>query len=228
MGWGAARVAAVTADGLAVLVVDDHALVRTGMRLLLADNPLVGSIAEANSAEEALELTRETHFDLVLMDISLPGMSGQEAARRVIRRDADTRVIMVTGKVDAGHVRSLLADGVSAYVTKGSTSNEMDEAIRAVLAGQQYLSPDVARELALGTIRGDDGASPFERLTGRELEIVRMLLRGQRNRQISETLHISEKTVSTHRVRALEKLGIGTTAELVRLAMRHGLWSDDD
>lgn len=217
----------MTAGALAVLVVDDHTLVRTGMRLLLEDNPLIDHIAEASSAEEALEATRAGHFDLVLMDITLPGMSGQEAARRLIKRHPDMRVIMVTGKIEAGPVRSLLSEGVAGYVTKGSTSEEMEEAIRTVLRGQQYLSPDVARQLALDTIRGEDSDNPFERLTQREAEIIRMLLRGHRNRQISETLHISEKTVSTHRVRAFEKLDIGTTAELVRLAMRHGLWSDD-
>ncbi len=212
---------------LAVLVVDDHVLVRSGMRRLLEDNEDIGEVAEASSGEEGLKAALEADFDLVLMDITLPGMSGLEAAERLIKRKPQTRVIMVTGKSDASPVRTLLSAGINGYMTKGSSSDEMNEAISTVMAGKQYLSADVARQLAMDTIRGEDNSSPFDRLTGRELEIVRMLLRGQRNRQISDALHISEKTVSTHRVRSYEKLGIGTTAELVRLAMRHGLWSED-
>lgn len=215
-------------DGsLAVLVVDDHALVRSGMRRLLEENVMIGQVEEASSGEEGLERALAGQFDLVLMDISLPGMSGQEAAQKLIKRKPDTRIIMVTGILDLGPVRRLLSSGVHGYVTKGSTRDEMEDAIRTVMSGKQYLSPDVATELAMNTIRGEDDASPFERLTTRELEIVQMLLRGLRNRQISGILHISEKTVSSHRVRSFEKLDISTTAELVRLAMRHGLWIDD-
>jgi two-component system invasion response regulator UvrY len=215
-------------DGVVeVLVVDDHALVRSGMRRLLEDNAMIGHVEEASSGEEGLEIALAGEFDLVLMDISLPGMSGLEAAEKLMKRKPGTRIIMVTGKLDPGPVRSLLSSGVHGYVTKGSTSEEMEAAIRTVMGGKQYLSPDVAQQLAINTIHGEDGTSPFERLTARELEIIHMLLRGQRNRQISAALHISEKTVSTHRVRAFEKLEVSATAELVRLAMRHGLWNED-
>ena len=217
-----------TGKQLSVLVVDDHALVRSGMARLLEDDPQIGEVVEANSGEEALECAGKTYFDLVLMDMSLPGMSGPEASEILLKDKSGTRVIIVSGAVDPGPVGKLLASGISGYVTKGSSSVEMEEAIRTVMRGEQYLSPDIARNMAMHTIHGDDNEdNPFDRLTSRELEIVQLLLGGQRNRQISGALHISEKTVSTHRVRSFEKLEISTTAELVRLAMRHGLWSED-
>lgn len=211
---------------LKVLIVDDHELVRAGMRRLLEENPQLGAIFEANSGEEALELAREQRFDLVLMDITLPGISGMEASDRLLHIDPDTRIIMVTGKLEGGHIRKLLNSGVRGYITKGSSSDEMDRAMRQVMAGEQYLSPDVAQQVAMDMINGDD-ENPFDRLTSRESEIIHLLLRGHRNRQISTSLHISEKTVSTHRTRAFDKLHVKTTAELVRLAMRFNLWNDD-
>ncbi len=211
---------------LKVLIVDDHELVRAGMRRLLEENPQLGTIVEANTGEEALELAREQRFDLVLMDIYLPGISGMEASDRLLQMDPDSRIIMVTGKLEGGHIRKLLNSGVRGYITKGSSSDEMDRAMRRVMAGEQYLSPDVAQQVAMDMINGDD-ENPFDRLTSRESEIIHLLLRGHRNRQISNSLHISEKTVSTHRTRAFEKLQVKNTAELVRLAMRFNLWNDD-
>lgn len=210
-----------------VLVVDDHALVRSGMRALLENCPYVSNISEAGSAEDALKLAEGTTFNLVLMDISLPGMSGADAVGKLLHALPDARVIMVSGLLDGATIRRLLATGVSGYVTKGSDSDEIEKAVKLVLDGERYLSPDVARQLAMDTLDGG-GGNPFEQLSTREHEVIMLLLQGNRNRQIGESLHISEKTVSTHRVRAFEKLGITATAELVRLAMRHGLWDVDE
>ncbi|MFK8078716.1 MAG: response regulator [Granulosicoccus sp.] len=209
---------------LKVLVVDDHALVRAGMRRLLEENPQVDVIAEASSGEEALQMASQQHFDIVLMDINLPGINGLEASDKMLMLSPESRIIMVTGSLEAGHIRKLLNAGVRGYITKGSGADEMDKAMRTVMEGAQYLSPDVAQQMAMEMINGSD-ENPFDKLTSRESEIINLLLRGHRNRQISTNLHISEKTVSTHRTRAFEKLGLKTTAELVRLAMRHGLWN---
>lgn len=211
---------------LKVLVVDDHELVRAGMRRLLEENPQIEAIFEANSGEEALQLTATQTFDLVLMDIKLPGISGLEASDRMLSITPESRIIMVTANLDGRQIRKLLNSGVRGYVSKGSSAEEMDAAIRVVMSGEQYLSPDVAQQVAMETIKGDT-EDPFNKLTSREFEIIKMLLRGLRNRQISEELHISDKTVSTHRTRAYEKLGIKTTAELVRLAMQHGHWNEE-
>ena len=208
-----------------VLIVDDHALVRSGMRRLLEDHKKVSSIEEASSGEEALELSARGAFDLVLMDINLPGMDGLEASEKLLELMPNSRIIMVTGRLECGPIRKLLNSGIRGYVTKGSSADEMDKAIRQVAAGEQYLSPDAAQRVAMDTIRGVDG-DPFDKLTTREHEIIVLLLQGLRNRQISQNLFISEKTVSTHRTRSFEKLGVATTADLVRLAIRTGLWNE--
>lgn len=210
-----------------VLVVDDHELVRSGMRRLLEDHTMIGSIHEASSGEMAVEMTHANAFDLVLMDISLPGISGLEASEAILGKSPDYRIIIVTGRLEGGPIRQLLNAGVRGYITKGSSADEMDKAIRCVMSGEQYLSPDVAQQVAMDSINGDPEVNPFERLTTREREIVDLILRGRRNRQISENLNISEKTVSTHRTRAFEKLSVKTTAELVRLAIRHDVWNEE-
>jgi len=209
---------------LRVLVVDDHQLVRAGMRRLLEENQMVSSITEAGSGEEALQIANENSFDIILMDIRLPGMSGVEASDKLLSLMPDCRIIMVTGDLDNGHIRKLLNAGVRGYITKGSSAEEVNKALAHVINGEQYLSPDVAQQIAIDTINGTD-ENPFDKLTSRETEIVNMLLGGHRNRQISSELFISEKTVSTHRTRAFEKLGVKTTAELVRLAMRFDKWN---
>lgn len=211
---------------LNVLIVDDHELVRAGMRLLLEENSNIVAIHEACSGEDALQMAATQSFDLVLMDINLPGISGLEASEKMLAQRPESRIIMVTGRLEGGYIRRLLNAGVKGYITKGSSAEEMDKAMRRVMAGEQYLSPDVARQVAMDVINGDD-TNPFDRLTTRELEITSLLLKGLRNRQISTNLHISEKTVSTHRTRAFEKLNVKTTAELVRLAIRFDLWNED-
>lgn len=211
---------------LKILVVDDHELVRAGMRRLLEENPQIQAISEASSGEEALQMASSDRFDLVLMDINLPGISGLEASDKLLLLAPESRIIMVTGRLEGGHIRKLLNAGVRGYITKGSSADEMSKAMQRVMAGEQYLSPDVAQQVAMDMINGDDG-NPFDRLTTREGEIISLLLKGQRNRQISNNLHISEKTVSTHRTRAFEKLNVKTTAELVRLAIRFDLWNDE-
>jgi two-component system invasion response regulator UvrY len=209
-----------------VLVVDDHELVRLGMRRLLEDNPMIELIHESSSGEVALEMAVATNYDLILMDINLPGITGLEAAEQLLTLAPKSRVIMVTGRLEGSLIRQILNAGVRGYISKGSDADEMEKAMRKVMAGEQYLSPDVAQRFAIDAIRGDD-SNPFERLTTRESEIINLLLQGQRNRKISTDLHISEKTVSTHRTRAFEKLRITTTPDLVRLAIRFDMWHDD-
>jgi two-component system invasion response regulator UvrY len=208
-----------------VLVVDDHELVRVGMRRLLEDNLMIELIHESSSGEAALEMAVATNYDLILMDINLPGMTGLEAAEQLLTLAPESRVIMVTGRLEGSLIRQILNAGVRGYVSKGSSADEMEKAMRKVMEGEQYLSPEVAQRFAIDVIRGDD-SNPFERLTARESEIINLLLQGQRNRKIASDLHISEKTVSTHRTRAFEKLRITTTPELVRLAIRFDKWHD--
>jgi len=235
-----------TAD--AILIVDDHALMRAGLRRLVEDHPGSGDIVEAADAEAALAAVRHSAFKLILMDISLPGLSGIECSLRILDIDPSARIIILTGMPEPTHANRLLKAGVAGYLTKGCSTEEMHAAMSKVLAGGRYISHVIASELVQDATRGastqyrgkssgnfavDDPAdsvraasdSPFERLSRRELEVVMQLLDGKRNSQIAELLFISEKTVSTHRRSACDKLGIDTIAGLARLAMAHGLWA---
>ncbi|MBX2825155.1 MAG: response regulator transcription factor [Gammaproteobacteria bacterium] len=207
------------------LIVDDHALVRVGLRRLVDDHPRTGDIVEAASAEEALALVKQHSFALILMDISLPGLSGVECSLRILSIDPAARIIILTGLPEATHANRLLRAGVAGYLTKGCSAEEMHKAMSTVLANQRYVAAEVASELVLDGVQ-DSRDNPFDRLTRRESEVIMQVLDGKRNRQISEVLFISEKTVSTHRRAAFDKLGVDSTAELARLAIAQGLWSD--
>lgn len=211
---------------LDVLIVDDHKLVLSGMRSLLSDNPLVKSITEATSGEDAVAFTRERKFSVVLMDLALPGMSGIEASQKILARDNSIPIIALAGKLENDDVRALLAVGVRGYITKGCDAGEMVQAIKTVVAGEQHMAADVAKHFAFDLLNGRPD-NPFDQLTPREREIADELIDGKRNRRIAEQFFISEKTVSTHRTRAFQKLGVSTTAELVRLALRHGITKGD-
>ena len=211
--------------GVRALVVDDHPLGRAGMLRTLEDMAEIGAVDEAATGEAALAALAGGDHALVLLDLALPGLSGVEVARRTIERGAGTRVIVVTGD-GAAPVGPLVAAGVAGWLTKGAEVAEIEAAVRTALAGGRHLEREVAQRLALEGL-GGAGASPFERLTPRELEICRLVNAGVPGRRIAERLHISEKTVSTHRTRAFEKLGIDSVQALVRLALRQGLWGDD-
>ncbi len=215
-------------DQHTVLIVEDHRLVRTGLSRLLHEHAGITTVLEADSGECAVDIVRRLatdgkQIDLVLMDLSLPGISGQEAIRRLHALQPLLRVVVLTGASDGYTTQRLLQAGALGYLTKGCSANEMHEAINAAFSDRQYLSSDVARNVAMKLLQvGDE--SPFMKLTQREHEIAMMLLDGKRNCQIGSSLYISEKTVSSHRARAFDKLGIHTTAELARLALQHGVW----
>ena len=203
------------------MIVDDHAIVRTGLKRLVEDHSLCGDVIEANSGEQALELCQSREIQLVLLDLALPGISGLETSRRLLKRDPTMAIIILTGSNPGAGVSDLLQMGVRGYLTKGCSAAEMDQAITEVIAGRRYLSADVAQRLALAGQVADCERSPFDALTTRETEVVHQLLDGKRNHEIGKALYISDKTVSTHRARAFEKLGVNSTAELTRLAMSH-------
>lgn len=209
---------------LSVLIVDDHELVRAGMRRLLEDTDSIGNFTEAASGEIALELASRQHFDIILMDLSMPGMSGVEASLMLMRHHPRSRIIVITAAMENTYTRRLIDKGVRGYLTKDSSADEMRSAIARVMQGDIYLSPAIATRMAIEGVE-ESSQSPFDLLTDREMQIALMLLGGKRNCQIGESLFISEKTVSTHRTRAFAKLGISNTAELARLAMRYGLWN---
>ncbi|MCM2331009.1 DNA-binding response regulator, NarL/FixJ family, contains REC and HTH domains [Geopseudomonas sagittaria] len=204
-----------------VLVVDDHDLVRTGIRRMLADVAGVSVVGEAASGEEALLRVRELRPDLVLMDVKMPGIGGLEATRKIIRSHADIKVIAVTACDEEPFPTRLLQAGAAGYLTKGAGLEEMIKAIRQVFAGQRYISADIAQQLALKPFQPQGDASPFDLLSEREMQIALMIAECQKVQSISDKLCLSPKTVNTYRYRIFEKLEITSDVELAMMAVRH-------
>jgi two-component system invasion response regulator UvrY len=203
-----------------VLLVDDHHLVRTGMRRILEDDAEIEVVGEAQSGEEAIDKVGELKPDVVLMDINMPGQGGLETTKRIISKHPDIKVIALTQHVEAPFPRQFLNSGGHGFLTKASSMDEMVAAVRQVMAGERFVSNDVARKLALERVDGDEG-SPFERLSRRELQVVVMLAQGKSVKDISDGLKLSPKTVSTYRTRVFDKLNVTSDVELMRVAMRY-------
>lgn len=206
-----------------VLVVDDHDLVRAGISRMLADIDGFQVIGQAESGEESIRLARELKPDVVLMDVRMPGIGGLEATRRLLRSYPELRVIAVTVCEDDPFPTRLLQAGAAGYLTKGAALEEMVQAIRLVFAGQRYLSPQIAQQLALKAFQPQANDSPFDLLSEREIQIALMIANCQKVQSISDTLCLSPKTVNTYRYRIFEKLSITSDVELALLAVRHGM-----
>jgi len=212
---------------ITVLLVDDHDLVRVGIRRLLADVQGIKVVGEAKSGEEAVRIVRDLQPNVVLMDVKMPGIGGLEATRKLLRADPSVKVIAVTVYGDEPFPSRLLQAGAAGYLTKGSSVDEMVHAIRTVYSGQRYISPEVAQQLALKHL-SDNEASPFESLSERELQVMIMITNGMKVQTISDKLCLSPKTVNSYRYRLFEKLGVNSDVELTHLAMRHGLLDSED
>lgn len=205
-----------------VFIVDDHALVRAGFRLILQAQEDIEVVGEAESAEDALPLIRKLKPDVVLCDLHLPGLSGLELTERVVRGDQGARVIAVSVLEDGPMPRRLLEAGAYGYVGKGCDANELLRAVRDVSRGKKYLAPSIAQGLALAGLHGES-ASPFDVLTPRELEVALLLNQGLRQEAIAKRLSLSAKTVNTHKTRLFDKLGIHDSIALARLVSQYGL-----
>jgi two-component system invasion response regulator UvrY len=205
-----------------VLLVDDHELVRTGIRRLLSDAGGINVYAEAKDGETAISEVRKRRPDVVLMDVSMPGIGGLEATRKLKQIDSTLPVIILTVHTDDPFPTSLLKAGASGYLHKGCTVDEIVSAIKEVHAGHRYICSEIAQHLALSLLPGSDG-SPFEHLSQREMQVMFMLVQGNKVQDISEKLCLSPKTISTYRYRLFDKLSVRNDAELTRLAMRYGM-----
>lgn len=204
-----------------VFIVDDHALVRTGMRMILSAQTDIEVLGEAESGEEALPLIRRLKPDVVLCDLHLPGVSGLEVTERIVRGDFGTRVIIVSVLEDGPLPKRLLEAGASGYVGKGGDALELLRAVRDVARGKRYLANSIAQNLALSGI--DGAGSPFDALSPREMEVALLLTRGLRQEDIARRLSLSAKTVNTHKTRLFDKLEIRDSIALARLATQFGL-----
>ncbi len=204
-----------------VLLIDDHALVRTGLRLLLADAGDIEVAGEAGTGEEGLAMARRLRPDVALCDLHLPGISGLEVTARIARGGWGTRVLVVSVLEDGPMPRRLLEGGADGYVGKNCDAAELVRAVRTVASGRRYLAGTIAQALALSGVAG--GGTPFDALSARELEVAMLLLRGMRQEDIARRLSLSAKTVNTHKSRLFGKLGIRDSIALARMAGRHGL-----
>jgi two-component system invasion response regulator UvrY len=205
-----------------LLIVDDHELVRAGIKSLLSSVNGIKVIGEAASGEEAIKLAKEKRPDVVLMDVRMPGIGGLEATRKLLRADPDLKIIALTVCGEEPFPSKLLQAGAAGYLTKGSGIDEMVQAINSVYHGKRYLSPEVAQQLALKHL-SDNEASPFDALSERELQVMLMITSGQKVQEISDKLYLSPKTVNSYRYRLFEKLGVHSDVELTHLAIRHGI-----
>ncbi|WP_194791158.1 UvrY/SirA/GacA family response regulator transcription factor [Pseudomonas sp. UFMG81] len=204
-----------------VLVVDDHDLVRTGITRMLADIDGLQVVGEADSGEAALKLARELKPDVVLMDVKMPGIGGLEATRKLLRSHPETKVVAVTVCEEDPFPTRLMQAGAAGYLTKGAGLDEMVQAIRLAFAGQRYISPQIAQQLALKSFQPQ--GSPFDALSEREIQIALMIVGCQKVQIISDKLCLSPKTVNTYRYRIFEKLSVTSDVELTLLAVRHGM-----
>jgi len=205
-----------------VMLVDDHDLVRTGIKRLLEDHPDIKIVGEATSGEQALELVTENDPDVVLMDINMPGIGGLEATRKLLQRKPKLKIIVVTMHEDDMFAQRLLKAGAMGYLTKGAKVDEILQALQAVMANQRYLCPSIAQQIALSQMTEEE-SSPFDSLSERELQVLLMMMDGQSISVISEKLCLSPKTVSTYRTRLYAKLGVQNDIELARLALQFGV-----
>jgi DNA-binding NarL/FixJ family response regulator len=204
-----------------VFIVDDHAIVRTGMRMILSTQTDIEVIGDVDTGEAALPLIRRLKPDVVLCDLHLPGLSGLEVTERITHGGEGPRVIIVSVLEDGPMPRRLLEAGASGYVGKAGDPQELINAIRDVVRGKRYLASSVAQRLALSGIGGT--ATPIDALTSRELEVGLLLAQGMRQNDIAQRLSLSAKTINTHKSRLFGKLGIGDTIALVRKFRQHGL-----
>ena len=206
---------------LRLLLVDDHAVVREGYRRLLERTQDIEVIAETGSGEEAYRLFCEHLPDVVVMDINLPGTSGIEVTRRILAREAQGRVLVFSMHEDAMFASRALQAGARGYVTKASAPDVLVEAVRAVSVGKVYLSQDVAQQLALQSIPGQQ--LPLNHLSPREFEVFRLLAEGRSIVEIAEVMCLSQKTVANHQSNIRQKLELTNAAQIVRLAMNYGV-----
>lgn len=212
-------------DAIRVLLVDDHEVVRAGFRHILEEAPGIEIIGEAGGGREACARCAEWGPDVVLLDLSLPDLTGLEAIRRILARRPDTRVLVLSMYEEPVFAEQALAAGARGYVTKAASPEVLVEGLGAVTAGRLYLEPALDRKMA--ERQGAATASGIDELSPREFEIFRLLAEGRTTPEIAEALCIGYKTAANHSTRLRAKLGVTSAAELARLALRHGVIASD-
>jgi two-component system invasion response regulator UvrY len=210
-----------------IIVADDHDLVRMGIVRMLSDVPGFKVVGEAKSGEEAARLAKEFKPDVVLMDVKMPGIGGLEATKKILAYNSNIKIIAVTSLADEMYPERLMKAGACGYVTKGANFDEMIDAIKTVVAGNRYMSSNVAQQLALRSFSGKASVSPFEMLSERELQTAILIANGAKVQTIADTFCVSPKTINSYRYRIFEKLNINSDVELTLLAVKHKILDID-
>lgn len=207
-----------------ILIVDDHDLVREGLRTILEQEGGFEVVGEAGDGQEAIREARRLEPDVVLMDLNLPGLGGLEATEAILADRPETRVIILTQYEQREYIKRALRIGAQGYVIKRSASRDLKEAIRTVHQGRRYLHPVAADELVEIMARGESlEEEDYEKLTRRERQVLKLLAEGKTSREIAKYLGISLKTAMTHRTNLMNKLGVHSRAELIKYAIRKGV-----
>lgn len=214
-------------DVIRVALCDDHAVVRSGLRRVVADEPDLDVVGEAGTAEEAIRVARGERPDVFVMDLGLPGTSGIDATRRIVEVSPPTRVLVLTVHDDVAYLRKAFDAGARGYLVKDAADVELVLAIRQLASGGEYVHPRLGAAL-LSPAASDRVVGPGGELSERELAVLRLVALGHTNADIARELYVSVRTVETHRAHVQQKLGIKARADLVRYAREHGLLDGDD
>jgi DNA-binding NarL/FixJ family response regulator len=210
-----------------IVIADDHALVRAGLRELLLTISNVNVVGEVGNGMEAIDMCQEKQPDIVILDIAMPKMRGLEAIKEIKRFSPDSRILIISMYDKQDYVREALKNGAKGYLLKEAAAEELKIAIQTLIEGEVYVSPALSKTIIAGWIRGEGNtfvkSHKGSELTERELMVVKLLCEGYTNRKVAETLHISTKTVETHRHRIMDKLNLDSFAGLVKYAVREGI-----
>jgi DNA-binding NarL/FixJ family response regulator len=205
-----------------LVIADDHAIVREGLKRIVGEDSDLAIEAEASDGNEVVRLVRERDFDVLVLDLSMPGRSGMELIKLVKSEKPKLRILVLSMHQETQYAVRAIKSGASGYLTKESAPAQLVQAIRKIAAGGAYISAEVAEQLALGAMPGGE-KPPHETLSDREFEVFRQLVAGSSVTEIAADLKLSAKTVSTHKSNLMQKLGIANQSDLVRYAIRHGL-----
>lgn len=205
-----------------IVLADDHAIVREGLKRIIGDVADFTVAGEAADGTQVMQVVRENDFDVLVLDLSMPGRSGMELIKLVKAEKPRLRILVLSMHQETQYAVRAIKSGASGYLTKESAPALLEQAIRKIAAGGAYISAEVAEQLALGAMPGSE-APPHETLSDREFEVFRQLVAGDAVSEIAAKLNLSVKTVSTHKANLMHKLGLGNQTELVRYALKHGL-----
>ncbi|MCM2250862.1 MAG: response regulator transcription factor [Ramlibacter sp.] len=205
-----------------IVIADDHAIVREGLKRIISDTGDMTVAGEAADGSEVMKRVRELDFDILVLDLSMPGRSGMELIRLVRSEKPKVRILVLSMHQELQYAVRAIKSGASGYLTKESAPAQLEQAIRKIAGGGAFITPEVAEQLALGAMPGSE-SYPHEMLSDREFEVFRLLADGVSVTEIASRLKLSVKTVSTHKANLMQKMGLQNASELIRYAIRHGL-----